>query len=177
MVYKFKGKNLAVFKRGDNHPLLLRSFSKAGTFEVMLPEGNYIFKGENILIGSEKRGKYMFPVERMPAPEKRTLQKKYRVVYVPSNPSPASINVNRGVIIYNEYFTNLPYVFQDFILAHELGHRYFNTEKYCDLFACRELLKKGYGKHVALYCLRKTLKNRQTREERYNYVLGKIKDL
>ncbi len=96
--------------------------------------------------------------------------------YVPNWHSPASINTKTGLMLYNKYFTTLSFAKRWFIKCHEKGHFYYNTEKYCDLFATKCLLDSGFGLSQSLEVLRNTLQDSPQKTERYDYVLKHLKN-
>lgn len=112
-----------------------------------------------------------FPEIELPPREKPyTGQCINSVRYIPAWHSPASINTKRGILIYNEYFSSLPFVKKVFIKEHECGHFAYNTEKYCDLYATKKIIELGFGLSQCLEILRNTLKDSPEKTERYNYV-------
>ena len=171
ILFKLKGNGCTVYKKGVKSPFLTRKLKTNRFFLLKLPFNNYTIEGCEIVMkkivpqGTPDLHLFLPPVER------ETKRKKYKLIYAPNHHSPASIGVEKGYIVYNKYFTTLPKAFQEFIMFHEKGHRHYETEKYCDLFASLKMLKKGFGKSVALQCLRFTLRNEnKEKAERYNYV-------
>lgn len=61
------------------------------------------------------------------------------------NPNKCSVLWDEGVILFDESFLDRPRNEVDFILGHEMGHRYYKTEAYCDLYAANLMLKWGYN--------------------------------
>lgn len=91
--------------------------------------------------------------------------------------SPMSINVKTGELIENQEYRNASKAKQCFIENHEKGHFFYNTEKYCDLYASLQCINSGYGKSQCLEVLRNMLSDSPQKTERYNFVKNELKKL
>lgn len=87
------------------------------------------------------------------------------------NGSPARINIRTGVILLNEKFDRMPKYIKRFIIQHEIGHLYYNSEQNCDLYASYVLLKKGYNLSLNTNSLKGSLSNSDLAKQRikFNY--------
>lgn len=79
------------------------------------------------------------------------------------------------IIIDKELKDTAPFAAVKFILFHELGHYFYKTEKYCDLFACACLYKLGYNTHDCLFVLGHILKRNDKNFERYKFCFNVLK--
>lgn len=142
-------------------------------FFVKFPyiERNINFTTEGADVIKQSLIKNRFKEIHLPAKEKKPMVVKVnKYKYIPSWHSPASIDVKKGLIVYNKRFTTFSEAKRIFIIQHEIGHFFYKTEKYCDLFATKQLLSEGFGKSQCLEVLRNTLKDSNEKNERYDYV-------
>lgn len=70
--------------------------------------------------------------------------------------SPARIFRQYGIIETGDNFENMNVQERMFILLHEIGHFYYQTESKCDTFAAKYYLLLGYNPSQAVNCLIKT---------------------
>ena len=175
---RVKGNNCIVSDR-NGAEITRREGMKDKEYLVKFPYvekfSNYKVSGAKVL--SSKVVENTFPNIELPRNEKPVTGqciRSYR--YVPNWHSPASINIKTGLMVYNEYFSSLPYVKQAFIKQHECGHFLYNTEKYCDLFATKKIVEMGFGLSQCLEVLRSTLKDSPEKTERYNFVTNVLKN-
>ena len=132
-------------------PLVIRDFrgivfySTVGLKPVEcfnLPIGTYYIDLGTILILKEpiKTKKLALPrVERFfPSPE------NFNIVF-DENPNKCTVDWDNELITFDNSFlqADLPSIFG--ILYHEMGHQYYDTEKYADLYACKMMFDKGYN--------------------------------
>lgn len=111
--------------------------SKGGKFN--LPKGDYLM-GD----GVEKLQKpVVFKKLRLPRPERSMKPKVFSIEYE-SNPRLATIDHRRGLIILDQSLKNKP-VLRDFVLGHEIAHRRYSSEPYCDQYAYNRMIEKGYN--------------------------------
>ena len=80
---------------------------------------------------------------KMPMPEKR-ISKKYRLEYS-NNPNTGSINHKTGIITLDTRLEKAPKNIREFIFLHEIAHKLYNNEHYCDLYAAQNMKKRGYN--------------------------------
>jgi hypothetical protein len=94
---------------------------------------------------------------QMPEPE-RNRMKDFTIVYNPNlKGTPARNFSQTGVIEYSDIWKQLPFPVRLFILLHEIGHFYYKTEKYADLYAAKAFIDNGYNQSTAIYSLTKVL--------------------
>lgn len=108
-----------------------------------LPAGKYyLVKGSFVRLKNPVN--YQLP--SLPKRERMFYPNPYNfAVKFAKNPNKASIYWDKGVIVFDNAFKqkSLPELF--FVLYHEYGHKLYTTEKFADLFAIREMLKKGFN--------------------------------
>lgn len=144
-------------------------------FQVSLPFQENISIGGNCKVLGRHIVERSFINIKLPDPEKEVKIKNLTFRKIANWHSPASINIEKGLIITNDYFETLSKAQQIFILEHEKGHFRYNTEKFCDLFAAKELINRGFGFSQCLEVLRKTLTSSPEKEDRYNFVFENLK--
>jgi len=66
-------------------------------------------------------------------------------VHIEPNPNKCTINFDKKIITIDPELTKLPAFVLYYILEHERGHFYYETEKYADLFAAFQMLKNGFN--------------------------------
>lgn len=81
-----------------------------------------------------------------------------RWIKMKKNNSPASIIPSKGIGYINPIMDTFPLCVQDFIMAHELGHRFYASEAVCDLYAINYVLQRGGNLYPCLYTLKTVLK-------------------
>lgn len=91
--------------------------------------------------------------------------------------TPARVFTEEGIIEKGSKFSQYPKPMQVFFLLHEVGHFYYKTEQYCDLFALTHFLMMGYNMSTAMYCLTNVLRRNKENNERilfiYNHLIKK----
>src|SRR5690349_1406100 len=99
------------------------------------------------------------------------------VVFV-DNPNlsgtPARIFTFDGIVELGKELYKYPVPMRKFFILHEVGHLYYKTEKYCDLFALAHFLEMGYNMSTAMYCLTNVLKRNRANWERVKYIYQNI---
>jgi hypothetical protein len=92
-------------------------------------------------------------------PYERERVKDFQIVFNPDlDGTPARIFTEIGLIEKGRKFYDYPKPIRVFFLLHELGHFYYKTEEYADLFALVHYLKMGYNRSMAYYSLSRVLK-------------------
>ena len=130
-----------IFEKKRNKLFYYHDGNQNGRFFFNLPKGEYYTTND-----IEKCGEPI-PVNLpiLPPPEKRlSLPKKVKVSFL-ENPNKASILVDKHKIFVDHKIMKLPLPSIIFVLFHEIGHYYYKDEKKCDLFAVREMLKRGFN--------------------------------
>jgi len=111
--------------------------SKGGKFN--LPKGKYI-----VADGAEKLQRPVKYEKIKLPPRERDYKPKVFSIEYESNPRLATIDHRRGLIILDQSLKNKP-VLRDFVLGHEIAHRRYASEPYCDQYAYNRMLEKGYN--------------------------------
>ena len=84
--------------------------------------------------------------------------------------TPARINPKTGEVQVCAGFSDLPNEVRFFILLHELGHRKYKTETFCDQFALKKFLECGYNPSQAVIALTRILKPSRENMERISNI-------
>lgn len=84
--------------------------------------------------------------------------------------TPARIFTFDGIVEKGKEIYKYPAPMRIFFLLHEVGHLYYKTEKYCDLFALAHFLEMGYNMSTAMYCLTNVLKRNRANSERIKFI-------
>ena len=117
--------------------------------------GFYFFK--NCKIVNQLQLQENVPKFELPPPERIRKIKFPKIVFNDKFNSPARINTHDSVIELGTNFKNLSIPSRLFILLNEIGHLYYTTEHYCDLFAYYHFCKLGYNNSQAFFALSKVL--------------------
>lgn len=88
------------------------------------------------------------------------------------NPSKCSIDWNRKIILMDHSFREKSWPIIDFILSHEIGHKFYSTEDFADLFAANRMIIKGYNPSQIGYAQMDSLSSRN--EGRKNLLFNKV---
>lgn len=158
-----------------NVPVIIRDFRGMlfYTTETMVPEVTEF----NLPIG-----KYFVDsggIKELPEPVKYNLlklPKEERVMPDPfnfkiqfaNNPYKCTINFKDKTITFDNSFKSktLPEIY--FVLFHEFAHRYFKTEKYCDVLASNYMLVRGFNPSQIGRAHLLSLSHRQHERKKYN---------
>lgn len=130
-----------IYEKKRNKLFYYHHGNKKGRFFFNLPKGEY-FTNNNIekLIEPVTVELPILP----PAEKSKTLPSKVKVQFL-ENPNKASILVDKHKVFVDPKILKLSLPSIIFVLFHEIGHYYYKTEEYCDLFAVREMLKRGFN--------------------------------
>lgn len=93
----------------------------------------------------EKIGLWDFKKSSLP-PYERDLKhdfSKFSVVFG-NNPNKCTIKHKQKLIFFDNQFKKSPWPVIIFIIMHEIGHNWYETEHFADEFAVNNMLKKGY---------------------------------
>lgn len=112
------------------------------------------------------------PLCKLPTKERLLKNPKFFNVIFVENPNKCSIAWEQELIIFDYSFQYMPIPYAFFILAHEFGHQYYTTEKFCDLYATNYMLKKGFNKSQIGEGIINTLSERQL--QRKNYIIENL---
>ena len=83
--------------------------------------------------------------------------------------SPARINIKTKIVLVNKKYHKLPKYIRRFILAHEIGHLYYNSEEHSDLWATNYLFSLGYNQSQCTNSLINSLTDSSQKNERVNF--------
>ena len=115
-----------------------------------------------------------FPVKPLPKREfkNRRFPKRWKVKYG-NNPNKCTVNYATGTLFFDNAYKNCPRVIKDFIFCHEMGHKFYRTERYADLWATNQMLKKGYNPSQVLKAHFFALSDRSWKRKRF--IINKFK--
>lgn len=103
-----------------------------------------------------------------------------------NNPNKCSVDWDNRVILFDHSFKEKPLPVIDFILSHEIGHKYYpgqtvvngklenEGECYADWFAANRMIKKGYNPSQIGFAQLDSLSDKQ--RKRKNLLINKIVD-
>lgn len=131
-----------------------------------VPSGNYTFTPQPDKIDSVPLEKKAWQKLTLPPPERNRF-KKYTIVtneYLSGTPARNYSHI--GEIQVSPEFHNLSIQVQRFIVLHEIGHFFYETEWKCDLFALRNYLKLGFNPSNAFLALKNILSHSKENIER-----------
>lgn len=132
--------------------------------------GDFFINHKPIQVNFSERKIYTHFVD-LPNREKNINHKPIRLIFNEELlHSPARIDVKTGIIEYSSDFLKLPILWQDFIILHEIGHHYYKTEEYCDLYALKNYIDNYGNPSQAYYSLSKVFK-------RPEYQVNRLKNL
>jgi hypothetical protein len=127
--------------------------------------GTYVTKNNFDIV---KRIPIEIPVTEftLPPPERDRI-KDFVIIDNPRlHNTPARVFTHEGVIEKGSQFRKYTQPMKVFFLLHEVGHFYYKTEEYCDLFALYHFLKMGYNMSTAMYCLTLVLRRNKQNKDR-----------
>ena len=109
-------------------------------FYFNLPKGKYSIAGD-----VKKLGGFLpfYRKIKLPVLDKPRQPNNYKVIYEEGKGLGMIDHGKR--IIYLSHTLKKNRAKKDFVLAHENGHRFYNSEAKCDIFAIHAMLKNGYN--------------------------------
>lgn len=111
----------------------------------------------------------------LPAPERDRYTGEPEIIYDPSwTASPASIFTDENIIVHGPQWKEQIPPIRLFIDLHELGHLFYRTEEYCDLFAFVNFMRMGYNRSTAYYALSKVLRSSPQNIQRLRNITSNI---
>jgi hypothetical protein len=163
---------------GNVNPLNVCIFDEQGkvflrpfTTHFNLPKGNYTINTDFNFCEPVRYKKIILPKRE----RNIKFPKKFKVIQRP-NKNKCSIYYELGLIVFDPEFFNSLNKFQHyFVCAHEIGHYFYKTEKYCDLFSAKKMIQNGYNATQILAGCDITLSNTASSIERKNYLLKHLK--
>lgn len=162
---------IKVYKRNNGELFYIYNNKKNKCVKFNLPVGVYFT--ENNLNELKKPVNYKKII--LP-PKERDLKKpeNINVNYV-DNPNKCTIFLSSGEIFLDNSFKNFPSFVRLYVLFHEIGHYHYNTEKFCDLFAAKNMLERGYNPSQIYFASKFSLS--RLGEDRKNYCLNNMKKI
>jgi hypothetical protein len=105
-----------------------------------LPEGVYRYDGQFTKLDEP------VSVVNIPLPmyERFYGKKRYDIIFG-TNPNKCTIFYDKGVILFDNSIMSKPLYVKYGIYYHELGHHFYKTEKYADLYSAKRMLEKGFN--------------------------------
>lgn len=87
-----------------------------------------------------------YPVAILPKPERimRANPENFDI-HFGENPFTGTVFFDARAIYLDNSLQNLPLCDLVFVLYHEYGHRYYETESYCDMYARNRMIADGYN--------------------------------
>jgi hypothetical protein len=147
----------------------------ADNFSLNLPTAGTYYFGEELSVRDRLHlvpNKVRFT---LPEPE-RNRYKPFKIEFNKElKGTPARIFTQEGVIEVAPTYYKLDPPTRLFILLHELGHYFYETEWKTDTFALYYYLKLGYNKSQAFYALSKVLHPSAGNMERITRLFNKTK--
>lgn len=70
--------------------------------------------------------------------------KRYKIVFG-DNPNKCTIFYDRGIILFDSQYLNVPLYIKYGIYFHELGHHFYKDEEKADLYATKKMLEYGFN--------------------------------
>ncbi len=161
------GQAVTVYDK-DRNPFY---FSKSAKY-FNLPKGTFYIDGD---VTKTPMRKLQLP--RLPLPEKKEPIPNRVVTVVKPNPSKCSVARKNGVMIIwmDPEVAKLPDVLRLPIIAHEIGHLYYFTEHYCDLWAANYLMKRGWNASQLNASFHGTLGNCESSQARKQMLKEELK--
>ena len=133
------------FKIYDHRQILFYSSDFVKNFKGVfsLPKGVYYSDNEIFKISQLKDNFNSFKLPK----RERDLKHNFDIfkIYFSNNPSKCTINHIDKTINFDKSFKDKPLYILHFVLSHEMGHNYYKTEEYADLYAVKQMLKMGYN--------------------------------
>lgn len=107
-------------------------------------------------------------------PAERDRWKGINVTYDPELMFTASIDTNAGTIYVGKKFRSLIKPVQIFIIEHEKGHFFYETEEKCDLFALVNFIRMGYNESTAYFALANVIRRSPQQMQRVRELFNQI---
>lgn len=146
------------------------SLNKYGYVKFNLPLGKYYVIGNIFKLNAPIK----FDLIKLPKPERNILKKKYKILFG-ENPNKCSIFYEKGIILFDKKLKDFPLYVLYFIYYHELGHLFYETEKFADIYSVNKLLKLGFNPSQIVRAPYFSLSNKNF--ERKKFVVNKLKEI
>lgn len=140
---------------------------KGKTLKFNLPFGIYKYEGILNKLNSPITVKNIV----LPPKERNYPKKKYKILFG-DNMNKCTIFYKLGIILFDKSFLNAPLYIKYSIYFHELGHHFYKTEKFADLYAVKMMLEKGFNPsqigRTSLFALK------ESSFDRKEYIINKL---
>lgn len=107
-----------------------------------LPSGNYLIEQGNF---KELKHPVSIQLMAMPLIEAYRKNPRHFIVLFDDNPHKCTVDWEEETITFDNSFKTCPLTHYYFILYHEYGHQYYDTEKYADMYSANEMIRKGFN--------------------------------
>lgn len=144
-----------------------KHIAEGKTLKFNLPAGIYTYIGSFV-----KLAKPLKILEiKLPPKERSYPKKKYKIVFG-NNLNKCTIYYKLGIILFDKSFKDAPLYTTYNIYFHELGHHFYKTEKYADLYAAKKMLDYGFNpSQIGLTSLTALSKSSYSRKK---FIIDKI---
>ncbi len=105
-----------------------------------LPAGKFYLEGDITKLKKPK----IFKDISLPKPERNIPRGRYKIIFG-KNPNKCTIYYKAKLIVFDNAFKDAPLYVKYDIYFHELGHHFYKTEKYADLYAIKKMLDYGFN--------------------------------
>lgn len=139
-----------------------------------VPSGDYVFYPKPDKVEVKPIEKKKINTNILPQKE-RSRFKKYTIItneYLSGTPARNYTQI--GEIQVSPSFHKLPLQIQKFILLHEIGHFFYETEWKCDLFALVHFINLGYNESNAFFALKNILSHSEENLKRIDILYNNI---
>jgi len=175
ILLKRKGAKIAqIYDRSGRRIYRRFLHPRADNFSVNLPRTGEYFLPDDIEIRDRL---HLVPCRvnfKLPEPE-RNKYKPFKIEFKADlEGTPARIFTDSGLIEIGPQYQSYDPPTKLFILLHELGHYYYQTEWKTDTFALYWYIKLGYNKSQAFYALTRVLKVNPLNFHRITNIFKKI---
>lgn len=113
---------------------------------------------------------------QLPPPERDRYKGEPDIIYDENwTESVASCFTDENIIVHGPAWAALIPPIRIFIDLHEVGHMFYVTEEFCDLFAYVNFMRMGYNRSTAFFSLSKVLKQSEQSVNRIRSITDVIK--
>jgi hypothetical protein len=150
---------------------LFYQVKRESPFTFNLPKGQYKIEGNVKMLS--KPIEYKIKANRIKESDHALPKRGELKIEFGDNPNKASIWVKKHRILIDNRYKDAPEVVKSYLIAHEIGHYRYKTERYADEFAQQVLLDKGYPMTLIVQAAASTLYNGH---ERHTYCYENMKN-
>lgn len=163
--YDVKDPNLPIVIRDSRG---IRFYDTNGLDNVTkfnMPSGEYFVDSGNFTQASSPK---TFPPINLPFRERFLFPnpENFAIIFAP-NPNKCTVNWNARIITFDGSFEESPLPEIWMIFYHESGHRLYKTEKYCDRYAAKCMIRDGYNPSQIGYAVIDSLSDKQDQRKEF----------